>query len=386
MEYKHLKRLLGKRAINSPNILEAYSYDASGLVLKPSIVLRPRRSSEVKKIIDYANRYRYKLLPRGFGTNNVGGAITSDILIDLSAMNDYKIVIDKRYVDMQPGARISDVRKSLPEGLDIDIYPCTLVEPSIGGLIASGIHSREQDIDYLYSQILEVEAIDGTGKQYVFKDASRIFGTEGTLFIITRIRLALSEKKTYRSYSIKNYNSLIDLLVEAKKAEKESSITAIDIYSPLASRMLGFEESWLLIKTYLDPIGEYKTNEKVMAIKKKLESLHFSMASKGHITQESIISKNYAFEALNNIHKKGMPAMLHYLNGYMHVYIKNNDISQLRDFYDSLLLHSSIPGGHGYGLLKKKYVPPGIKNRYRKLKDTYDYNNILSPGKIISYR
>ncbi len=388
MEFKQLTKILGKRAITDPLILDSYSYDASSLTMIPKIVLRPHSTIEVKKVIDYANRYNQKIVPRGRATNNVGGAITTNILLDMSAMNKYKIDIDKGFIDLQPGVVLSNIE--FPKGKGIDLYPCTLVPPTIGGLIASGIHSRYDSQDEWWDNFLEIEAIDGTGKIYKFNNVSELWATEGILFIITAIRMKIKDINNYRSYSFSFFDSLIDALMHAKHSRNDSNIRAIDIFNP---KMLSFlklpdilidSKKWLVLNTYDAPTGDIKESSKTAKINEQLSRIDEVMASHQWISQESIIHKEYYFDVLNQLNKQGLPLMLHYLSGYLHIYTMNGEISNLMDIYDYLLMHSSQPGGHGYGLLKKRYVPIGMKRRFMQLKERYDYNNILSPGKIIN--
>ena len=383
MEFKQLSRILGKRAIVDPNILDTYSYDASSLTMIPKIALRPHTSMEIKKIIDYANRYNQPIVPRGRGTNNVGGAITTNILVDLSSMNNYKLDLDRGIAELQPGVILSSI--NLPNGKGFDISPCTLVEPTIAGLIASGIHSRYDNIDDLWSNIIEIEAIDGVGKIYNISDISRLWATEGTTFIITKVKLKIKDINNYKSYTLTEYDSLIDALMDAKHSRTDSSTRAIEVYNPLTAKIFN-KNKWLVIKTYEEPIGEIRQASETNKITKKIIHIHEVLASNQWLSQESIINPNNYFEVLNKVNKQGLPLILHYLNGYLHIYTKYGDISQLMNIYEYLLMHSSFPSGHGYGLLKKRYVPIAIKRHFQKLKEAYDYNNILSPGKIINYR
>ena len=49
-------------------------------------------------------------------------------------------------------------------------------------------------------------------------------------------------------------------------------------------------------------------------------------------------------------------------------------------------ISGTLGKGFGYGLANKDFVSPVNKKELIKLKDEYDYNNILNPGKVISYR
>ena len=42
--------------------------------------------------------------------------------------------------------------------------------------------------------------------------------------------------------------------------------------------------------------------------------------------------------------------------------------------------------GFGYGDVNKDFITPPKKKDFMRLKDDYDYNNIINPDKLISYR
>ncbi len=387
MEYKHLSKILKGKASQKEDILIAYSRDASPLTAKPKFLVRATSEKDVKKVIDYANRYRHYITPRGFASSNVGGAVGNDIILDLTPMNIVRYNESKEYVEFGAGATPQMIEENLPISKSIYFKPCTLSYPSFGGIIAAGIHGQEGTREDWLSSFIEVHAIDGTGKKHIIKDIDKLWGSEGTLFVITHIKMRVVNKNEYRSYTIKSFNSLIDALVEGNRALNESSIVRVDLYNPIISQLLKLPKKWHLVKAYDQPVGHYRTKEAIAPLPTNLDRVHFHLYSMGFVSQESWVDKNTFFEVLNKATKSKIPALLHLHNNYIHFYTEfSQDMSQLSEIYKFMLLHASLPGGHGYGILKKKFVPLHIKRKFFKLKEIYDYNNVLNPGKIIDYR
>ena len=365
MVLNHFKRILGRRVIQERSILDFYSYDGAMkyIRMKPSAVLLPKSVDEVIKIINYSNRYNIKLTLRGRGTNKEGGAISKDVLVSTAFMKNVKR--KENLIKVGAGATLKDIKPFLDKDEEI-FNPCFFGEPTIGGIIATNIHSRYNDI---YSVLESVEAIDGTGKHYEFKGEKikKVIGNEGILFIITSATLKVREK-SYYSYTLREFDDLFEAINSLKR--QESDLKGRELLSPIIAKDLGLSEKYVVIDTYESPEGEIKHPHKISIIDRKIESLKYKESS------EVWIDPKYFIETLSLLEKDRIGFYLH-SNGFAHIYDRS-----LEKFYETLLLHRSHPGGHGYGLLKKKYKPVSLRNRFKKEKEVYDYAHILSPQKI----
>jgi len=102
-----LKEIVGNSNVSLTDTgKELYSYDASLIKSKPSIVIFPGDTEEVSRVVKAANEAGVAFLPRGFGTNLSGGTIsvTEGLVICLSRFNRILgIYPDSRYALVQPG-------------------------------------------------------------------------------------------------------------------------------------------------------------------------------------------------------------------------------------------------------------------------------------------
>lgn len=116
--FQRLVRIVGPRnVLSSPEDLHAYSVDASLQYRAiPSLVVRPGATEEVQEIIALANREKIPVVPRGAGTNFVGGVVPvrGGIVLDLTRMN--KILEISRTdlrCDAEPGVVHGDLETAL---------------------------------------------------------------------------------------------------------------------------------------------------------------------------------------------------------------------------------------------------------------------------------
>ena len=114
-----------KKIIKAGNILSdedltrPFETDAlSAYKQKPMVVVFPENTKEVSKILEYCNRARIKVVPRGAGTGLSGGALPLEdcVLLCLGKFNkiiniDYK----NKCVVAQPGVTNLSITKAVEE-------------------------------------------------------------------------------------------------------------------------------------------------------------------------------------------------------------------------------------------------------------------------------
>jgi len=141
--FQRLVRIVGPRnVLSSPEDLHAYSVDASLQYRAiPSLVVRPGATEEVQEIIALANREKIPVVPRGAGTNFVGGVVPvrGEIVLDLTRMN--KILEISRTdlrCDAEPGVFHGDLETELGKfGLFWPPDPGSSESCTIGGVLST---------------------------------------------------------------------------------------------------------------------------------------------------------------------------------------------------------------------------------------------------------
>jgi glycolate oxidase len=88
-----LRKLLGTRQlIASPAKLTAYAGDKWFATRQPDLVALPRNTTDVSKLLRYAQRHRLPVTARGAGHGYVGGCVPvrGGIVVSLERMNRIK--------------------------------------------------------------------------------------------------------------------------------------------------------------------------------------------------------------------------------------------------------------------------------------------------------
>ena len=132
-----------KNVISDKEKIETYSHDETPVEQyghMPEVVVTPKTTEEIVKIVKLANRKLIPITPRGAGSGLSGGAIPvfGGIVISMEKMNR---VLDIDYNNMmmvlEPGVVTNDINEEIAEhGLFFAGYPMSVETCYIGGNIA----------------------------------------------------------------------------------------------------------------------------------------------------------------------------------------------------------------------------------------------------------
>ncbi len=199
--------------INETDMM-TYSYDASFETQlnprMPQVAVIPLSTDEVSECMKLANEFGVPVYPRGAATGQTGGAVSTKggIMMDLSKMNRI-LEIDHRNMQaiIEPGVIQNNLNEALkPYGLRFPPDPGSANMCTIGGMVSnnsSGLRAVKYGVTRHYVLGMEVVLPNGevivTGgeKSKALKsvsgyDLAHLFiGSEGTLGIVTRLRLKL---------------------------------------------------------------------------------------------------------------------------------------------------------------------------------------------------
>jgi glycolate oxidase len=219
-----------------------YTYDSSFASQSkeyfPDVVVSLDSTADVSKLMKYAYEKEVPVTPRGAGSGQTGGsvAMTGGIVLDLSGWKDIVLIDDvNMQVVVRPGIVHAELNALLsPYGLFFPPDPGSSAFATIGGMVsnnASGLRAVKYGATFQYVLGLEVVLPNGevirTGgvKSKALKsvsglDLTRIYcGSEGTLGVITEIRLKLLPRPQFRGI----------LLALFKKLE-DSALTVLDVF------------------------------------------------------------------------------------------------------------------------------------------------------------
>src|SRR5438093_6405105 len=255
------------RVIDDPATLLPYAYDASFWSLRqqrlPDVVVVPRTTAEVAGVVRFADSTGTPVVPRGAGTGQTGGAIAAHggIVISFARMRGI-LEIDRPnlQVVVEPGLVFADLQDApRPHGLFFPPDPGSGRACTLGGMAAnnaSGPHAVRWGTTSAYVLGCEVVLADGSviwtggARSKALKSSSGIdlaklfVGSEGTLGIITTLRLRVQPRPPARAVVLAGYERLEDtvrslddlfaagMLPSTAELLDTSAVTAIQKWQP----------------------------------------------------------------------------------------------------------------------------------------------------------
>ena len=186
-----------------------YSFDATDLRSLPDAVAWPSTSAQVSDVVRAARGAGLAVVPRGAGTGYTGGSVpvNGGVVLSFEKM-DRVLSVDtaKRIAVVQPGVVNNALRDRVEAlGLFYPPDPASLKVSTIGGNVAEGAGGPRTVLygttrDY----VVGLEAVMPDGQLVVtgaladppddgWDATALIIGSEGTLAIVTRVALRLSD-------------------------------------------------------------------------------------------------------------------------------------------------------------------------------------------------
>jgi glycolate oxidase len=215
-----------RAVVTDADVLETYRHDRTTWLTPghPIAAAFPTTTSEVAAAVKVAAAHGVPIVPRGAGSSLCGGsqAIDGALTLSLERMNRI-LEIDRpnQAVIVEPGVLNADISlATAPHGLFYPPDPASKTYCSIGGNIATnagGLCCVKYGVTRDYVQRLEVVLADGsiietghdTIKGVAGLDLTGLFvGSEGTLGIVTRIRLRLRAAPTGASTMVAFFPTL----------------------------------------------------------------------------------------------------------------------------------------------------------------------------------
>lgn len=225
-----LEKILGRNNVLS-ELEDRYCYafdtmEQGNNVFLPDFVVLPENKYQIQKIVKLANKYKIPIIPRGAGTNHVGGcvAIEGGIVIHFSKMNRIiEIDTDNLKCTVEPGVTVGELQNQVEKQmLFFPPDPSNLAVSTVGGAIAlssSGPRHFKYGGTKDYIIDLEVVTADGeiintgshTAKNVTGYNLTQLFvGSEGTLGIITQATLRLIPKPEKQKIMLAFFDDLDD--------------------------------------------------------------------------------------------------------------------------------------------------------------------------------
>lgn len=457
-----LEEIFGEERVLTRNTdMITYSYDASFETQlnprKPEVAVIALSTEEVSQCVKLANEHNIPIYPRGAATGQTGGAVSTKggIVIDLSKMNRI-LDIDHRnmQVIIEPGVVQNDLNEALkPYGVRFPPDPGSANMCTVGGMVSnnsSGLRAVKYGVTRHYVLGMEVVLptgeviVTGGAKSKALKSVSGydlahlMIGSEGTLGIVTRLRLKLLPLPVTRGIVLCSFKQLEDAgaAVNAvfSSGLQPSAIEIMDFNCTKAVNMMKPElnlpiDNEAILVFEVDGARE-EVSSQVTRLKKVVETyasyIKFSDepeeceklwqarklvgAAVGLLKpggfrvyggEDICVPISRLPETLREIHnianRYGIVCGIygHVGDGNLHtgpVVNSNNEIEMenvqkmIDDIHDlAIKMEGTTTAEHGVGLVRAKYMDvehgPAM-DIMRAIKKTLDPKNILNPGKM----
>jgi len=205
---RELAEIVGKgNVLTSKADRICYSYDATQQSFLPDVIVHPRSTGEISRIMKLANREHLPVFPRGAGSGFSGGSLpTRGGIVLCTERLDRILEIDEENLvaTVEPGVVTEKFQKEVEKrGLFYPPDPASLKFSTLGGNVAE-CAGGPRCVKYGVTKdfIIGLEVVTPTGdiittggptmKGVVGYDLTKLMcGSEGTLGIITRIVIKL---------------------------------------------------------------------------------------------------------------------------------------------------------------------------------------------------
>ncbi len=446
---KKLAEILPGKISTEPEDLLCYGFDASGLDAAPSAVVWPRDVDDVVKILGFAYANDIPVIPRGAGSGMTGGSVPSKGAVVLSLERMNKILdIDRENMSVlvEPGVINGKLQRELERyNLFYPPDPASMNFCTIGGNVAEnsgGPRAIKYGVTRDYVMGLEAVLPDGrvintgvkTAKGVVGYDLTRlIVGSEGTLAVVTKIRLKVLPlpEEVVTLLALFNDTARAGEAVRAIISQRiiprtlefldGGAIDAVENYKPTgipkgveAMLLIELDGHALTITKEAERISEIigrlqgevtmaedeAAREKIWEARRAVSPALYHLKP-AKINEDIVVPRSRIPEMLNILKRLSQETGITIINfghagdGTIHVNImvdKNKEEYEkarnlVREIFRATIeLGGTISGEHGVGLTKAAYIsmeiPPMELELMKKIKAVFDPKNILNPGKI----
>lgn len=209
-------------------------------------VLRPGAVEQVAQIVGAARRHHIALVPQGGNTGLVGGSVphSGEVVVDLRRLDQMDDVdVDAAQVTVGAGVPLARLQHHVAtHGLAFGVDLGSRDTATLGGMVATnagGVHVLRHG--GMRAQLLGIEAVLGTGEVLrsnlsgLLKDNTGydlpglLCGSEGTLGIVTAMRLRLAQRPDARVAAIVAFDSPGDAVANLPVLRSLPSIHAVEM-------------------------------------------------------------------------------------------------------------------------------------------------------------
>ena len=228
----------------------------------PDVIVSPRTTLQVSKVLQFANTWKIPVTPRGGGAGDTCGSlpIFGGIVLDLGKMDRVLAIDEHNYtVTSETGIYQSDLEETLAKrGYTLNFFPASHYCSTFGGFLANrGSGTLSSKYGKIEDLVISMEVVLPTGEitrtlpvrdHSTGPELTKLFlGSEGTFGVITNATLKMypaPEERRFNAFLFKTLEDAIDAgrLIMVRRL----GASVIRVYDEVDTRLavkkvLGFE-------------------------------------------------------------------------------------------------------------------------------------------------
>lgn len=168
---EELQAIVAGEVSDDPAVLKAASRDASVFEITPQLVVSPKDSNDLGKLVKFVTEHKDKklsLTPRSAGTDMSGGPLTESIVLDMKPHFNHIGKITSTTATTEPGVFYRDFEKAtLKHDRLMPSYPASRELCTVGGMVGTNA-AGEKTLSYgkVADYVQQLTVVLHDGKEY----------------------------------------------------------------------------------------------------------------------------------------------------------------------------------------------------------------------------
>lgn len=199
-----LRKTVDGEVSSSKKDIDFHSHDASMFELVPELIIYPKNTEDLKKIVKYVSKNKAKephlsITMRSAGTDMSGGAINDSLVLNMTKYFNQIIEVNPKEATVQPGVFYRDFEPAtLSHGSLMPSFPASRELCSVGGMVSNN-SGGEKSLEF--------------GKTENFVNELKVVLSDGNEYIIKPLKKdELHEKMKQNNFEGKIYKQLFELV------------------------------------------------------------------------------------------------------------------------------------------------------------------------------
>lgn len=171
-----LRKTINGEVSNTKKDIDFHSHDASMFELVPELVVYPKDSEDLKKIVKYVSKNKTRspklsITMRSAGTDMTGGAINNSIVLNMTRYFNKVVEVSPKEATVQPGVFYRDFEpETLSHGALMPSFPASRELCSVGGMVANN-SGGEKSLEFGKTEnfVKELKIVLSDGNEYTIK-------------------------------------------------------------------------------------------------------------------------------------------------------------------------------------------------------------------------